>query len=116
MRRRTAQANGASVRNFGFITVTGQSAGAAGARARRSGDLWAEIAPKAGIAVEHEGVVVLARRPEAAAVLDAFARTDRDRTANCCARMRRGGDYPTCSRTRSARRFGARTSCVCNRG
>ena len=33
---RDAQANGASVRNFGFVTVTGQRAGAHWRRARRS--------------------------------------------------------------------------------
>jgi D-hydroxyproline dehydrogenase subunit beta len=73
---RDAQANGASVRNFGFVTVTGQSAGETWARARRSRDIWADIAPKAGIEVAHSGLVVLARRPEAAAVLEAFARTE----------------------------------------
>lgn len=70
---RDAQANGASVRNFGFITVTGQSAGKTWERARRSRDIWAEVAPRAGIPIEHTGLVVLARRPEAATVLDAFA-------------------------------------------
>jgi FAD dependent oxidoreductase TIGR03364 len=73
---RDAQANGASVRNFGFITVTGQSAGQTWARARRSRDIWADIAPKAGIDIMHAGMVVLARRPEAAAVLAAFTRTE----------------------------------------
>ena len=33
---RDAQANGASIRNFGFITVTGQQAGECWLRARRS--------------------------------------------------------------------------------
>ena len=37
---RDAQANGASVRNFGFITVTGQQRGTMWARARRSRDVW----------------------------------------------------------------------------
>jgi FAD dependent oxidoreductase TIGR03364 len=73
---RDAQANGASIRNFGFVTVTGQQAGDCWRRARRSRDVWAEVAPAAGIAVEHEGLVVAARRPEAAAVLEAFRTTD----------------------------------------
>ena len=33
---RDTQANGASIRNFGFVTVTGQQAGTVWARARRS--------------------------------------------------------------------------------
>src|SRR5262245_19981530 len=69
---RDAHANGASIRNFGFITVTGQQAGACWQRAMRSRDVWAEIAPKAGIAVEHHGLCVVARRPEAKRVLEAF--------------------------------------------
>ena len=44
---RDAQANGASIRNFGFITVTGQQAGETWRRAKRSRDVWAQIAPKA---------------------------------------------------------------------
>src|SRR5271169_500440 len=62
---RDAQANGASVRNFGFITVTGQERGAMWDRARRSRDVWAEVAPQAGIPILHRGLVMAARRPEA---------------------------------------------------
>jgi FAD dependent oxidoreductase TIGR03364 len=73
---RDAQANGASVRNFGFVTVTGQQAGECWRRARRSRDIWAEIAPQANINVVHAGLAMTARRPEAAAVLEAFAATE----------------------------------------
>ncbi len=73
---RDAQANGASVRNFGFVTVTGQQRGQVWARAKRSRDVWAEVAPQAGIAVEHEGLVLLGRRAEAVPVLEAFAATE----------------------------------------
>ncbi|MCX7890530.1 MAG: TIGR03364 family FAD-dependent oxidoreductase [Rhodobacteraceae bacterium] len=72
---REAEAVGASVRNFGFVTVTGQQAGQCWTRAMRSRDVWAEVAPEAGIAIEHEGTLVPAQRPEAMAVLEAFART-----------------------------------------
>ena len=73
---RDAQANGASVRNFGFITVTGQERGAMWARARRSRDVWREVAAAAGIPVLHTGLWMLARRPESMAVLDAFLATE----------------------------------------
>lgn len=73
---RDAQANGASVRNFGFVTITGQQAGECWNRARRSRDTWREIAPRAGIDVVHQGLVVAVRRPEAAAVLEAFMATE----------------------------------------
>jgi len=72
---REAEAVGASVRNFGFVTVTGQQAGDCWRRAVRSRAVWGEVAPKAGIAVEHEGLLVVARRPEAMAVLEAFKAT-----------------------------------------
>lgn len=73
---REAEAVGASVRNFGFVTVTGQQAGECWRRAMRSRDVWDEIAPKAGIPVEHQGLLVTARRPEAMAVLEAFRATE----------------------------------------
>ncbi len=70
---REPRANGASIRNFGFVTVTGQQRGVCWRRALRSRDVWAEIAGPAGIRIEHEGLVVVAQRPEAMAVLEAFA-------------------------------------------
>ena len=73
---RDAQANGASIRNFGFVTVTGQEQGTVWRRARRSRDVWAEVAGPAGIAIEQRGLAMLARRPEARAVLEAFLATD----------------------------------------
>ena len=73
---RDAQANGASIRNFGFVTVTGQERGTVWRRARRSRDVWADIAGPAGIAIEQTGLVMIAQRPEAAAVCRAFLDTD----------------------------------------
>ncbi|HZA66089.1 MAG TPA: TIGR03364 family FAD-dependent oxidoreductase [Geminicoccaceae bacterium] len=67
---------GASVRNFGFVTVTGQQQGECWRRALRSRDVWLEVAPQAGIAIEQEGLLVVAQRPEALAVLEAFAATE----------------------------------------
>ena len=67
---------GASIRNFGFVTVTGQPAGDTWRRARASRELWAELAPQAGITIEHRGLWLLARRPRAAAVLQAFMDTE----------------------------------------
>lgn len=60
---------GASIRNFGFVTVTGQGSGDTWRRARRSRDVWTQLAPQAGIEVEHEGLYVLAQRPQAKVVL-----------------------------------------------
>ncbi|MBV7433667.1 TIGR03364 family FAD-dependent oxidoreductase [Cardiobacteriaceae bacterium TAE3-ERU3] len=73
---RHAQCIAASVRNFGFVTVSGQRAGAHWARAMRSREVWAEVAPQAGIDILQHGTHLLAQRPEAMAVLEAFMRTD----------------------------------------
>jgi len=73
---RDAQANGASVRNFGFVTVTGQAQGDVWRRARRSRDIWAEVAGPAGIVIEQHGMLMVAQRPEAEAALHAFRRTE----------------------------------------
>ena len=76
---RDAVANGASIRNFGFVTVTGQQSGACWSRAMRSREIWAEIAPHAGIGVVHKGLLLAARRPEARQVIEAFAATEMGR-------------------------------------
>jgi FAD dependent oxidoreductase TIGR03364 len=73
---REAQANGASVRNFGFITVSGQAWGAPWRRATRSRDVWQEVAPLAGIAIEQNGLILLARRPQSLRVIEAFLATE----------------------------------------
>jgi FAD dependent oxidoreductase TIGR03364 len=73
---RDAQSSGASVRNFGFITVTGQERGAAWARARRTCAIWEEVAQQAGIPILQRGLWMTARRPESVAVLEAFLDTE----------------------------------------
>jgi FAD dependent oxidoreductase TIGR03364 len=72
---RDARANGASTRNFGFITVTGQPAGDCWRRARRSRDVWAEVAAEAAIPIEHSGLLLTVRRPQSRAVLQQFLGT-----------------------------------------
>ncbi len=73
---RDAQANGASVRNFGFVTVTGQARGEVWRRARRTSAVWREVAAQAGIPVLQRGLTLLAQRPEARTVLEAFLETE----------------------------------------
>jgi FAD dependent oxidoreductase TIGR03364 len=78
---RDACANGASVRNFGFVTVTGQERGAMWQRARRSREIWYEVATAAGIPVLHTGLWMMVRRPESVRVLEEFMATEM--TAGC---------------------------------
>jgi D-hydroxyproline dehydrogenase subunit beta len=73
---RDAQANGASVRNFGFVTISGQTRGSMWQRARRTRQAWREVAAAAGIPIVHSGLWVTARRPESLAVLEEFMLTE----------------------------------------
>ena len=73
---RDAQANGASVRNFGFVTVSGQARTSMWARARRTREVWCEVAAAADIPVLQTGVWVAARRPESVRVAEAFLATE----------------------------------------
>ena len=73
---RDARANGASVRNFGFVTVSGQCRTSMWARARRTREVWSELAAAANIPILHRGLMVTARRPESVAVLEEFMGTE----------------------------------------
>lgn len=69
---RDHRANGASVRNFGFVTVTGQEQGDMWRRARYSRGVWGELAAAAGIPVLHQGLTVLLHSDLARAVAEEF--------------------------------------------
>jgi hypothetical protein len=58
---RDVRANGASIRNFGFITVTGQERGESWRLARRTRDIWAAVAVEAGLRIEQRGLYLTAR-------------------------------------------------------
>ena len=73
---RDAACVGASIRNFGFVTVTGQGAGDTWRRARRAREIWGEVAPQAGIEAVHQGLYLTAFRPQALKVLEAFLATE----------------------------------------
>lgn len=73
---RDAACVGASIRNFGFITVTGQGAGDTWRRARRAREIWGEVAPQAGIEALHHGLYLTAFRPQALKVLEEFMATE----------------------------------------
>lgn len=73
---RDPRANGASIRNFGFVTVSGQERGDSWTLARRTRDIWSDIAVQAGIPIAHHGLYVSARSHEATAVIEAFLATE----------------------------------------
>jgi FAD dependent oxidoreductase TIGR03364 len=69
---RDHQAVGSSIRNFGFVTVTGQEAGQPWFDALASKEIWQDVARAAGIDILQRGLYVLASVPEAIAVLQEF--------------------------------------------
>lgn len=73
---RDSFANGASIRNFGFVTVTGQQAGDCWQMAVRSREVWAEVSEAARIPLLHRGLTMTARFAESEAVIDAFLETE----------------------------------------
>lgn len=73
---RDARAHGASVRNFGFVTVSGQERYTMWPRARRSRQVWREVADAAGIRIVHTGVWLTVRLPESVTLLEAFMASD----------------------------------------
>jgi D-hydroxyproline dehydrogenase subunit beta len=73
---RQPQAVGASIRNFGFITITGQERGDFWGLAMRARDIWLEVSAAANIPILHRGLAMFARRPEASAVLESFMGTE----------------------------------------
>lgn len=91
---RNAQCVGASVRNFGFVTVTGQRRGEHWRRAMRTRDIWQQVAPQAGIEVVHQGLYVLAQRPEALDVLEAFMQTEMGQGCRLLSRAEAAHELP----------------------
>jgi D-hydroxyproline dehydrogenase subunit beta len=73
---RDARAIGASFRNFGFVTITGQATGETWRRALRSRDVWMAVAQHAGIVAEQRGLLVTLRLPESLAVAESFLATE----------------------------------------
>jgi len=66
---------GASIRNFGFITVSGQGSRDTWRRAVYSAQVWRELTYLAGIKILHQGTWILCERPEAVEVAKAFLQT-----------------------------------------
>jgi FAD dependent oxidoreductase TIGR03364 len=69
---RDAQANGASIRNFGLVVITGQEEGKSRQHAERTREMWLDVAGQASIEILQRGTVVAAQRLEALALLEAF--------------------------------------------
>lgn len=69
---RDQKANGASIRNFGLVVVTGQEPGPSRRLAERSREIWLEMAEEARLDILQRGKLIAAQRPEALALLETF--------------------------------------------
>lgn len=67
---------GASIRNFGLITISGQARGSVWELSRRSRDLWEGVAGEAGIEILQRGMMIAAQSEAAEEVLGAFRQTE----------------------------------------
>lgn len=70
---RSQQAHGATIRNFGQVLVTGQSPGDMLALARRTRELWLELANLCKFHLRENGSLILGRQPQESVVLEQFA-------------------------------------------
>jgi FAD dependent oxidoreductase TIGR03364 len=70
-----ARCTGASIRNFGFVTISGQGDGDTWRRAVYSAQVWRELAGLANIKILHQGTWVLCQRLEAVELAQAFLKT-----------------------------------------
>ncbi len=75
---RNPYAVGASIRNFGMIWPIGQPAGTLRDRALRTREIWLEVAPQAGIAIDPCGSLHVAYHPDEWAVLEEFVAMNQD--------------------------------------
>ena len=71
---------GASIRNFGFITITGLRQKLMQKRALRSREIWLDLVKKAKITVNHRGLYLVAQHKESIPVLEEYLKVDPRKT------------------------------------
>ena len=67
---------GASIRNFGFITITGLRQKIMQQRSLRSREIWLDIIKKAKITINHRGLYLIAQHKESIPVLEEYLKID----------------------------------------
>ena len=67
---------GASIRNFGFITITGLRQKIMQQRSLRSREIWLDIIKKAKITINHRGLYLIAQHKESIPVLEEYLKVD----------------------------------------
>jgi D-hydroxyproline dehydrogenase subunit beta len=77
-----------------FITITGQERGDMWTRAKRTRDVWVEVAQEAKIDLIHRGLVMAVRRDESMAVLETFLKTEMGQGCTLLDAKRLRADHP----------------------
>ncbi|HRL22641.1 TIGR03364 family FAD-dependent oxidoreductase [Alcaligenes sp. SDU_A2] len=103
---RSHQAQGATIRNFGQVLVTGQAPGIMMELARESHPLWLALAAQAGFHVRSNGSLVLARNQLEMDVLADFAQ-DRAQKLGVACRLLNGRELAGLFEGRLAHHHGA---------
>ena len=67
---------GASIRNFGFITITGLRQKIMQERSLRSREIWLDVIKKAKITINHRGLYLIAQHKESIPVLEEYLKID----------------------------------------
>ena len=85
---------GASIRNFGFITITGLRQKIMQQRSLRSRDIWLDIIKKANITINHRGLFLLAQHKESIPVLEEYLKIDPRSTVRLLTKKEMESQHP----------------------
>lgn len=85
---------GASIRNFGFITITGLRQKLMQKRALRSREIWLDLVKKAKITVNHRGLYLMAQHKESIPVLEEYLKVDPRKTVKLLSKKEMGAQSP----------------------
>ena len=85
---------GASIRNFGFITITGLRQKIMQERSLRSRDIWLDIIKKAKITINHRGLYLLAQHQESIPVLEEYLKVDSRSTVRLLTKQEMESQHP----------------------
>ena len=92
---------GASIRNFGFITITGLRQKLMQKRALRSRDIWLDLTKKAKITVNHRGLYLLAQHKESMPVLEEYLKVDPRNTVRLLSKKEMASQSPLFKQNRN---------------
>ena len=85
---------GASIRNFGFITITGLRQKIMQERSLRSREIWLDVIKKAKITINHRGLYLIAQHKESIPVLEEYLKIDPRSTVRLLSKKEMESQHP----------------------